>query len=112
MSTEGTSTAERGITTESVGVALVREDKRFQPRDHSGVTAGELERMVEAGRGGGARSGWDPALYDPVRVAVLDSVLYMFEGFHRLALARRCGVRVLEARVHRGFTVEEVGALA
>lgn len=113
------------IMTETVLVSQVVADPRFQPR--AGVPAAEVKRMAQAGKRNGYPSGWDPTLYDPIQVwdpqdqqaAVAAGTygrkavpLYVFAGFHRLALAQLCGVTEFAAQVYFDCTEAEIVSLA
>jgi len=96
--------------TVNVTVALVDElilDRRFQPRTYSSPDAlfdeAEVERMLQGGIDAGYPSGWAPERYDLVRAWVCpeDGRLYIVEGFHRTALARRCGIVEIPALLIR-----------
>src|SRR3990167_10651272 len=102
----------RRITTEFINPLVVLVDPRFQPRTEAGVNDLEIEKMRSEGRRRGYKSGWDPSLYDPVKVWNFSSQLYIFEGYHRTSLAISCGVHSIEARVHYGYDESEIVALA
>lgn len=96
-------------------VGDVVRDRRFQPRTFKGgllYDADEVARMAEAGKANGYPSGWDPTLYDAIRVWEEEGALLVFEGYHRLALAELCGHGEIQARVHVGFTEDEIRGLA
>ena len=104
----------RRIETEKIDPRKVVTDTRFQPRTETGVTAIEVDRMRAEGKRRGRADGWDPALYDPIKVWAPQGGLnlYVFEGFHRTALAVACGQQFIESRVHYGYEEDEITALA
>jgi len=97
----------------------------FQPRKIDGLfSADDVEKMRQGGRDAGRPSGWDPARYEPIKVWNPDSndatcpaalrdrfaEWFVIKGFHRLALARACGIESLDVIVCAGSFDEAVAA--
>lgn len=71
-------------------------DPRFQPRSCGDrpYHETEVQKMRAAGVEAGHPNGWSPEKYDLARLWRDDEtgLLYVVEGFHRVALARECGL--------------------
>lgn len=98
-------------TTEVLPLDLILADARFQPRgDGRGaavVADAELDRMAQAARDAGYPDGWHPGMYDLIHVwpdpsQEPDEIAryFVLKGFHRRALADRCGLQELACVVH------------
>ena len=95
---------------ERIPIGQILADARFQPRGdgrgEAAVVAAELDRMAQAAQDAGYPTGWHPGLYDLIHVwpdpDQLQQVdrFYVLKGFHRRALAIRCGIEALDCVVH------------
>ena len=106
----------KSITPGRLRIAAIRMHSRFQPREATDPKA--VLAFRRAGKDHGAPNGWVPEWYTPIGVArfkaprLVGPIYYVFEGFHRLALARACGLDHLDVNVYRGYSVKEIEALA
>lgn len=89
---------------EPVTVAALVLSPEIQPRDrlYDPIVVDAMRDEGQRRENGG--SGWCPTLYEPIHVWEAPEGVVVLEGFHRAALATRCGVETIAAVVHRGIS--------